>query len=152
MILFIINITNLVVVCCAHFVARYHEFNPEIGDGESHNTKLAGTSRRGSQGRVFDHKQALPGGNPYFFQSLFFLKKSLLSNKINLKRASRHNSRTPSIRVFLSCMWLVHTCVATTPLFSHSTKYPGNYSTHNEWRAPEKVESNLPQEKPGGQI
>ena len=68
----IINIANLVVVCCAHFAARYHEFNPEIGDGGSHNTKLAATSRRGSQGRAFDLKQALPRGNPYFFSSLLF--------------------------------------------------------------------------------
>jgi len=69
----IINIANLVVVCCAHLAARYHEFNPKIGDGGSHNTKLAATSRRGSQGRAFDHKQALPGGNPYFFsQSSIF--------------------------------------------------------------------------------
>ena len=73
MILSIINIANLVVVCCAHFAARYHEFNPEIGDGGSHNTKLAATSRRGSQGWAFDHKQALPGGNPYFFPIFFFL-------------------------------------------------------------------------------
>ena len=57
------------MVCCAHFAARYHEFNPEIGDGGSHNTKLAATSKRGSQGRAFDHKQALPGGNPYFFRN-----------------------------------------------------------------------------------
>ena len=68
----IIYIANLVVACCAHFAARYHEFNPEIGDGGSHNTKLAATSRRGSQGRAFDHNQALPGGNPYFFQTSFF--------------------------------------------------------------------------------
>ena len=66
--LFTINIANLVFVCCAHFAARYHKFNLEIGDGGSHNTKLAVTSRRGSQGRAFDHKQALPGGNPYFFR------------------------------------------------------------------------------------
>ena len=52
----------------------------------------------------------------------------------------------------MSCMWLGHTCVPTTPLFSHSAKYLGNYSTHNEWRAPEKAERNSPQEKPGGQI
>jgi len=52
----------------------------------------------------------------------------------------------------MSCMWLVHTCVLTTPLFSHFTNYPGNNSTQNPWRAPEKVESSLPQEKPGGQI
>ena len=72
MILFIINIANLIVVCCAHLAARYHEFNLEIGDGGSHNTKLAATSRRGSQGRAFDHKQALPGGNPYFFPVFYF--------------------------------------------------------------------------------
>ena len=76
----IINIANLVVVCCAHLAARYHEFNPKIGDGGSHNTKLAATSRRGSQGRAFDHKQALPGGNPYFFSSLLFF--SFFFNKI----------------------------------------------------------------------
>ena len=52
----------------------------------------------------------------------------------------------------MSCMWLGHTCVPTTPLFSHSMKYLGNYSTCNEWRAPEKVESNSLQERPGGQI
>ena len=157
----IINIANLIVDCCAHLAARYHKFNPDIGDGGSHNTKVAATSRGGSQGWAFDHKQALPGGNPYFFQSsiFFFFKnknkqinKSLLSNKINLKRASRLNSRTPSLRVFLSYIWLVHTCVPTTHLFSYSAKYPVNYNTHDEWRAPEKVESNLPQEKPGGQI
>ena len=68
----IINIVNLGVVCCEHFVARYHEFNPEIGDGGSHNTKLAATSRRGSKGQAFDHKQALPGGNPYFFPVFYF--------------------------------------------------------------------------------
>ena len=73
MILSIINIANLVVVCCVNFAARYYEFNPKTGDGGSHNTKLAATSRRGSQGRAFDHKQALPGGNPYFFQ---FSKKT----------------------------------------------------------------------------
>jgi len=72
MVLFIINITNLVVVCCAHLAAKYHEFNLEIGDRGSHNTKLAATSRRGSQGRAFDHKQALPGGNPYFFPVFYF--------------------------------------------------------------------------------
>ena len=68
----IINIANLVVACCAHFAVRYHEFNPETGDGGSHNTKLAATSRRGSKGQAFDHKQALPGGNPYFFPVFYF--------------------------------------------------------------------------------
>ena len=63
----IMNIVYLIVDCYAHFAARYHEFNSEIGDGGSHNTKLAATSRRGDQGRAFDHKQALPGANPYFF-------------------------------------------------------------------------------------
>ena len=79
MILSIINIPNLVVVCCANVATRYHELNPKTGDGGSHNTKLAATSRRGSQGRAFDHKQALPGGNPYFFQ---FSQKSG-TNKIH---------------------------------------------------------------------
>ena len=69
MILSIINIANIVVVCCANLAARYHELNPKTGDGGSHNTKLAATSRRGSQGRAFDHKQALPRGNPYFFRN-----------------------------------------------------------------------------------
>jgi len=63
MILSIINIANLVVVCCVNFAARYYELNPKIGDGGSHNTKLAAISRRGSQGQSFDHKQALPRGN-----------------------------------------------------------------------------------------
>ena len=72
MILSIINIANIVVVFCVNLAARYHELNPKTGDGGSHSTKLAATSRRGSQGRAFDHKQALPGGNPYFFS---FLKK-----------------------------------------------------------------------------
>jgi hypothetical protein len=53
----IINIANLVVVCCANLAARYQVLNPKIGGG-SYNTKLAATSRRGSQGRAFDHKQA----------------------------------------------------------------------------------------------
>jgi hypothetical protein len=68
------------MVCCASLAARYHELNPKIGDGGSHGTKLAATSRRGSQGRAFDHKQALPGGNPYFYSlcsffSHFYFKK-----------------------------------------------------------------------------
>ena len=78
----IINIANLVVVCCANLAARYHELNPKTGVGGSHNTKLAATSRRGSQGRAVDHKQALPGGNPYFFQFSQIQKKSLLFKKI----------------------------------------------------------------------
>ena len=49
-------------------------------------------------------------------------------------------------------MWLVHTCVPTTPLFSHFTKYPGNNSTQNKWRAPEQAEHSSPQEKLPGQI
>ena len=115
MILFIINIANLVVVCCANLAARYHELNPKTGDGGSHNTKLAATSRRGSQGRAFDHKQALPRGNPYFFRnkgkkqnSLLYKKMKikkdnnfLLSIKIKSNRALRHNTRTRSLRVFL---------------------------------------------------
>ena len=52
----------------------------------------------------------------------------------------------------MSCMWLGHTCVPTTPLFSHSTKYPGIYNTHNQRRAPEKVEGNSLQKRPEGQI
>ena len=52
----------------------------------------------------------------------------------------------------MSCLWLEHTCVPTTPLFSHSAKYPWIYSTHNEWRAPEKVEGISLQKRPGGQI
>ena len=52
----------------------------------------------------------------------------------------------------MSRMWLGQTCVPTTPLFSHSAKYPGNYSTHNEWRAPDKVESNSSQKRPGGRL
>ena len=79
----IINIANLVVVCCAHLAARYHEFNLKIGDGGSHNTKLAATSRRGSQGRAFDHKQALPGGNPYFFPVFYFFLYFSKKTKIN---------------------------------------------------------------------
>src|SRR6185312_14556292 len=63
MILSIINIANLVVVCCVNLAARYHELNPKTSDGGSHNTKLAATSRGGSQGRASDHKQALPGDN-----------------------------------------------------------------------------------------
>ena len=82
----IINIANLVVVCCAHLVARYHEFNLEIGDGGSHNTKLAATSRRGSQGRAFDPKQALPGGNPYFFPSLLFFLSISKKNKTKINK------------------------------------------------------------------
>ena len=81
----IINIANLVVVCCAHFAARCYEFNPEIGDGGSHNTKLAATSRRDSQGRAFDHKQALPGGNPYFFSFLKLKKSTSISKKTKNK-------------------------------------------------------------------
>ena len=50
MTLFTINIANLVVVCCANLAARYQELNPKIGDGGSHNTKLAATTKRGSQG------------------------------------------------------------------------------------------------------
>jgi hypothetical protein len=45
MILFTINVANLVVVCCANLAARFHEFNSKIGDGGSHSTKLAATSR-----------------------------------------------------------------------------------------------------------
>ena len=52
----------------------------------------------------------------------------------------------------MSCMWLVHTCVPTTPLFSHFAKYSRNNSTQNKWRAPEKSERIPPQEMPGGQI
>ena len=52
----------------------------------------------------------------------------------------------------MSCMWLGHTCVPTTPLFSHSAKYPWIYSTHNEWRALEKVEGISLQKRPGGPI
>ena len=44
MILSIINIANLVVVYCANLAARYHELNPNTGDGASLNTKLAATS------------------------------------------------------------------------------------------------------------
>ena len=69
-----------------------------------------------------------------------------------MKRASRLNSRTPSLRVFLSCIWLVHTCVPTTPLFSYSAKYSVIFSTHNQRRVPEKVESNSLQKRPGVQI
>ena len=78
MTLFTINIANLIVICCAHFAARCYEFNPEIGDGGRHNTKLAATSRRDSQGRAFDHKQALPGGNPYFLRNKGKNKKKSL--------------------------------------------------------------------------
>ena len=78
MILSIINIANLVVVYCANLAARYHELNPKTCDGGSHNTKLAATSRCGSQSRAFDHKQALPGGNPYFFRNKETKKNSLL--------------------------------------------------------------------------
>ena len=82
MILSIINIANIVVVCCVNLAARYHELNPKTCDGGSHNTKLAATSRRGSQGRAFDHKQALPGGKPYFFQfskkNHFYFKKKMV--------------------------------------------------------------------------
>jgi hypothetical protein len=69
-----INIENLIMVCWASLAARYHELNRKIGDGGSHNTKLAAMSRRGSQGQAFDHKQALLGGNPYFYSlcSIFF--------------------------------------------------------------------------------
>ena len=89
----------------------------------------------------------------YFFFFLFQKNnKSLLSNRINLKRASRLKSRTPSLRVVLSCMWLGHTCVPTTPLFSYSVKYSVICSIHNQRRAPEKVESDLLQKRPGGQI
>ena len=52
----------------------------------------------------------------------------------------------------MSCLWLGHTCVPTTPLFSHFTKYLGNNSTQNKWRAPEKAECSSPQEKSAGQI
>ena len=52
----------------------------------------------------------------------------------------------------MSCLWLGHTCVPTTPLFSHSAKYPWIYSTHNEWRAPEKVEGISLIVGPGGLI
>jgi hypothetical protein len=80
MIFSIINIANLIMVCCSSLASRYLELNPKIGDGGSHNTKLAATSRRGPQGRAFDHKQALPGGNPYFYSlcsifSHFYSKK-----------------------------------------------------------------------------
>ena len=85
MILSIINIAKLDVVYCAHLVARYHELNPKIGDGGGHNTKLAATSRRGSQCRDFDHKQALAGGNPYFF-SFLKLKKIHFDLKKQIKQ------------------------------------------------------------------
>ena len=75
MILSIINIANLIVVCFINHAARYHELNPKTGDGGSHNIKLATTSRRGFQGRAFDHKQALSGGNLYFFSFLKNKKK-----------------------------------------------------------------------------
>ena len=52
----------------------------------------------------------------------------------------------------MSCMWLMHTCVPTTPLFSHFAKYSRNNSTQNKWRAPEKAERISPQEMPGGKI
>ena len=52
----------------------------------------------------------------------------------------------------MSCLWFVHTCVLTTPLFSHLMKYPENNSTQNEGRAPEKAERSSPQEMPGGLI
>ena len=86
MTLFTINIANLIVICCAHFAARCHEFNSEIGDGGSHNTKLAATSRWGSQGRAFDHKQAVPGGSLIFFsflkkKSLLYLKKRMIKQR-----------------------------------------------------------------------
>jgi len=45
MILSIIDIANLVVVCCINLAARYRELNSKTGDGGSHNTKLASTSR-----------------------------------------------------------------------------------------------------------
>ena len=81
MILSIINIANLVVVCCVNLTARYHGLNPKTGDGGSHNNKLAATSRGGSQGRASDHKQALPGDNPYFFCSSFLKKITSVSKK-----------------------------------------------------------------------
>jgi len=72
----------MVVVCCVNLAARYHEPNPKTGDGGSHSTKLAATSRRGSQGRAFDHKQALPGGNPYFLEIKKKIKfTSILKNE-----------------------------------------------------------------------
>ena len=52
----------------------------------------------------------------------------------------------------MSCMWLMHTCVPTTPLFSHFAKYSRNNSTQNKWREPEKAERILPQEMPRGKI
>ena len=36
-----------------------------------------------------------------------------------MKRASRLNSRTPSLRVFVSCMWMVHTLVSQPHPCSH---------------------------------
>jgi hypothetical protein len=51
---------------------------------ERADTKLDATSTRGSQGRAFDHKQALPGGNLYFSFSLLnffpFLSKKRKRN------------------------------------------------------------------------
>ena len=88
MILSIINIANMVVVCCVNLAARYHELNPKTGDGGSHSTKLAATSRRGSQGRAFDHKQALPGGNPYFFRNKEKNKIHFYFKKMKIKKAN----------------------------------------------------------------
>jgi hypothetical protein len=75
------------VVSCASPAGRYHELNRKIGDGGSHNTKLAARSTRGSKGRAFDHKQVLSRGNPYFYLvysiyfSLLFEKKEKQKNK-----------------------------------------------------------------------
>ena len=44
-----------------------------------------------------------------------------------------------------------HLCANHTPVLTFF-KYPGNDSTWNKWRAPEKSERIPPQEMPGGQI
>jgi hypothetical protein len=77
------------MVCCANLSTRYHELNLKIGDGGIHNTKLAATSKRGSQGRTFDHKQALLGGNPYFYSVFLLLSFSLFQFYPNLKKMKK---------------------------------------------------------------
>ena len=70
------------------------------------------------------------------FSSLCFSKKSLLSNKINLKRASRLKSRTPSLRVSCHvCGW--DTLVCQPHPYTHilqSTQWFAAHITKGEYQ------------------